>query len=166
MTHFNRVTGNLKLMILCVCIELWQQFLCLGQGALVCHGEISSCLKYIIAIGVLKVWGEEEYVLGTVIPGLGIASWDVKCIAVAGSYGVDPGVVALHVFDHIHSVQPMSGCVPEGMYKHRRKYYITSNGDGESMYRMWYVCCKLFRTGDIPGGRGYRGWLWNGYTSV
>lgn len=101
MTHFNRVTGNLKLMILCVCIELWQQFLCLGQGALVCHGEISSCLKYIIAIGVLKVWCEEEYVLGTVILGLRIAPGDVKGIAVAGTYCVNPGVVALHVFDHI-----------------------------------------------------------------
>lgn len=146
--------------------ELRQQFPCLGQVTPVCHGEISSCLKYIIAIGVLKVWCEEEYVLGTVILGLWIAPGDVKGIAVASTYCVNPGVVALHVFDHIHSVQPVSGCVPEGMYKHRRKYYITSNGDGESMYRMWYVCCKLFRTGDIPGGRGYRGWLWNGYTSV
>ena len=146
--------------------ELRQQFPCLGQVTSVCHGEVSSCWKYIVAVRVLKVWCEEEYVLGTVILGLWIAPGDVKGIAVASTYCVNPGVVALHVFDHIHSVQPMSGCVPEGMYKHRRKYYITSNGDGESMYRMWYVCCKLFRTGDIPGGRGYRGWLWNGYTSV
>lgn len=58
-------------------------------------------MKYIIAIGVLKVWCEEEYVLGTVILGLWIASGDVKGIAVAGTYCVNLGVVALHVFDHI-----------------------------------------------------------------
>ena len=43
---------------------------------------------------------------------------------------------------------------------------LTSDGDGKSVYRLRHVCCKLFRTGDIPGGRGYRRWLWNSYTSV
>jgi|GEM_PF-5724162 len=65
-----------------------------------------------------------------------------------------------------HPVQPVPGCVSKGVHKHRGKYNLSSDSDGKSMYRMWHVRCKLFRTGHIPGGRGHRGWLWNGDTSI
>ena len=44
----------------------------------------------------------------------------------------------------------MSGCLPERMYFYRRKYYFSPNRSGRcTVYQLWYVCGKLFRTGDF-----------------